>query len=601
MAKLITGENDLLTWCQNNGEWGQHLISGWEGVDGNGNNIEISAISYGSKKKIYWRCKIHDCLYIKTPREMTYLKAKCPLCLKEQQSIRTSARNMNIEEGINDLLTWCQNNNTGNYIIQEWTGIEVDIDGNEISHNIDIDTVRWASGRRFKFKCNQGHEYNQIIGQKTRGRQRCPFCNKNSTSYPEQLIYWGIKQLYPNTRNRYITFKDVRDRGLEFDIAIPEIKLYIEYSPTYWHKDRGHMDEIKYNTCKEKGVRLIQIIEDSFNELSTEYNENKIVFRMNEKDRDSTILNILEYILKSLDHSIYEIDIELAKENALKFSGGKIEIERSLYYIFPELVKELHSKLNNNIDCKNILPKSNIELFWHCTKCDYGLNGEWQTSVASRTTDGRESGCPSCGWNWKSQEYNRGKNRVIKNINDLSTMCTELATEWSKDYNNCESDNIAYQSNKIANWVCAKCGYGKDGEWRAKVIDRYNNKSGCPSCGWNWFIQDYKEELSKHHIITGINDLASQCAELLKEWHYELNDIDPKDIRVNSGKRAYWKCCECGYGSQGEWFVTIHQRHKSKSGCPNCGYNWYKAQTGQPQKLKKMKPRSQVKSLSEFI
>lgn len=60
----------------------------------------------------------------------------------------------------------------------------------------------------------------------------------------------------------------------ELDIYVPDKKIAIEYCGLYWHSDahkNNNYHKNKYDMCKEKGIRLIQIFEDEWLE-----NENMI-------------------------------------------------------------------------------------------------------------------------------------------------------------------------------------------------------------------------------------------------------------------------------------------------------------------------------------
>lgn len=51
MAKLQQGVNDLYTWCLQNGEWGQQLISEWVGELEDGTPIKMNEIARCISKK----------------------------------------------------------------------------------------------------------------------------------------------------------------------------------------------------------------------------------------------------------------------------------------------------------------------------------------------------------------------------------------------------------------------------------------------------------------------------------------------------------------------------------------------------------------------
>ena len=91
----------------------------------------------------------------------------------------------------------------------------------------------------------------------------CTICNPigDSKSIKEKNLFEYIKSVY---NGRII--QSYRD-GLEIDIYLPELKLGFEFNGLYWHsekyKDKNyHLDKTNY--FKEKGIRIIHIWEDDF-------------------------------------------------------------------------------------------------------------------------------------------------------------------------------------------------------------------------------------------------------------------------------------------------------------------------------------------------
>ena len=58
----------------------------------------------------------------------------------------------------------------------------------------------------------------------------------------------------------------------------------------------------------------------------------------------------------------------------------------------------------------------------------------------------------------------------------------------------------------------------------------------------------------------------SDVENLIKDWDYSKNDLDPKKMTIGSSKSAHWKCSTCGH----EWGVRIRNRGVYGSGCPSC-------------------------------
>jgi len=99
-------------------------------------------------------------------------------------------------------------------------------------------------------------------------------------------------------------------------------------------------------------------------------------------------------------------------------------------------------------------------------------------------------------------------------------------------------------SDKQIYFKCIHC----NNEWKGKI--QSNNK--CFKC-----------EIS----------FGAKFPELLKEWDYEKNIIDPFEIKPHINIRVFWKCTN--ENCKNEWDTLVAQRTKGKnpSGCPKCNSN----------------------------
>lgn len=75
---------------------------------------------------------------------------------------------------------------------------------------------------------------------------------------------------------------------------------------------------------------MVQIIVDSYNELIWKFEPDYICFKMEQQKQDVILTEIVDYILKTLGHSISEIDIESVKKNAYKNSKGIDEADEEI-------------------------------------------------------------------------------------------------------------------------------------------------------------------------------------------------------------------------------------------------------------------------------
>lgn len=388
------------------------------------------------------------------------------------------------------LYNWCLNKGEyGRILIERWTGIEVDkTTGQDIGGIVDIRDITIGSARKFKFLCNRGHLYIKDPRHLVYKEQYCPYCNISNTSYAEQFIYWSLKQVYPCTENRCKVLKSKENpRGIEFDIGVPDIPLCIEYSPTKWHRDKDTIANMKREVCKHSNVKYLEIIEDSYKEMSESISDNKIIFRMDYTKQDEILMRLVSNIFKIYNiGTIDNIDFDIVKYNALHYNvNSNIEYTKSFEYHYSELSKEWHPSLNI-LKPSEISKGKSIKVHWQCTKCNYGKNGEWLADTYDRAN--KFIGCPCCGWHWNTNKFktNSTSAKAIKGKNDLQTVFPELAKELHPVLNDFTADSVKPRSHRIAYWICNRCGHGKNGEWVTKIIYRARPR-GCPYCGYKWY------------------------------------------------------------------------------------------------------------------
>ncbi len=159
MAKLQKGINDLKTWCLNNGDFGQQLMSEWTGECNDGKHYEIDEVARAGVKRVKWRCsKGHE--WIADISVRTNKKSNCPYCSGHKVS------------SINSLLDWCLNNGEfGKRLMKEWTGLSRD------NQHIDLRNASFGNSKLIMlWKCSRGHEWYSTIQERTSRQTACPSC-----------------------------------------------------------------------------------------------------------------------------------------------------------------------------------------------------------------------------------------------------------------------------------------------------------------------------------------------------------------------------------------------------------------------------------------
>jgi hypothetical protein len=121
-------------------------------------------------------------------------------------------------------------------------------------------------------------------------------------------------------------------------------------------------------------------------------------------------------------------------------------------------VSNLNPTLNGNISLYELLPKSNVKVWWKCEK-----GHEWEALLATRSYG---SGCPECS-----------NNRVGLD-NNLAVLRPDLAAEWDYEKNgDLKPSQVVPGSNKRVAWICSK-GH----KWNALISARVNSGSKCLHC-----------------------------------------------------------------------------------------------------------------------
>ena len=440
------------------------------------------------------------------------------------------------------------------WLLQDW-----DYEANN-AKGIYPDKVGSQSNTYAFWKCKYGHKWKAKINNRYNGRG-CPECKKRfKTSFPEQAVFFYLKIKFPDAINAY---KDVFSNGMELDVYIPSIKTGIEYDGIAWHKDDTlEREERKYEICKRNGITLIRLKENIEHYKNNLNIADQIILVKRQFSGKPISYAALDYAIRELLYSLQDVDPDdlfaryfrkpgdpdIWKEIAL---GPKVKTDvnsrrdRDLIYQtflvtkennslasqYPEIAALWHPTKNGELTPEMFFPHANTCAWW-LGKCGH----EWDTPITLMT---RGYGCPYC----------HGL-RVLKGFNDLETVYPEIAAQWHPTKNGKDKpDMFTFGSGHKAYWICPVCKQ----DWQAAINNRTTNHHGCPYC-------------THERPIKGTNDLPTLRPDLMLEWDYDKNkDIDPSDLMVNSNKKVWWKCSECGY----EYKALISNRAKG-TGCKRC-------------------------------
>lgn len=512
-AKLLAGYNDLATTHPD-------ILKQW---DFEKNDIKPEEISYGSGKKVWWKCTKGHSYQMAVYNKVKHEKS-CPVCSGHKTV-----------SGVNDFATCYPE------IAKEWHPVK----------NGDLlpSQVSKKNGRKVWWLCKYGHEWQATIRDRTTDKTGCPKCrSRRLTSFSEQAIYYYVKKLYPDTVNRY---KEIFDNGMELDIFVPSIRVGIEFDGAAWHntEELHQKERTKYQICQKNNIKLIRVKERTGNEWR---DVSDVTYTLHDRRNKRDLEVIIQVILDRMDpfsnmwtrkrindiHSRVHVNIK-RDENAIR--EYLTPIANSLAELRPDLVKDWNYEKNGNLKPTMFGINSNDRVWWKCAKCGH----EWRTSIIHRGGI-RRSGCPECSKEKRGKTFTKGK---VEERGSLAENNPKLAKQWNLTKNgDLKPTDITIKYNKKVWWLCPKCGY----EWQASP----NNRSkgvGCPCC-------------SGRVPKVGVNDLKTVRSDLAEEWNYEKNgDLRPENFLPKSGKKVWWRCKSCGH----EWESTIQKRSNGLS-CPCC-------------------------------
>ena len=212
---------------------------------------------------------------------------------------------------------------------------------------------------------------------------------------------------------------------------------------------------------------------------------------------------------------------------------------------FPEVVKVWNYEKNIGIKPEDFMYQSNKRVWWKCSKC----GKEWQSAICAKS---HTTICKECTYKNNKRVY------VIEGINDLKTKFPELLKEWDYDKNILAPKQISPSSAKMIWWKCKK-GHS----WKSSPLSRtkHGKINECPYC-------------SNQKLLSGFNDFGTLYPELLKEWDYEKNEINPYTIIKGSHLKFFWKC------KSGHSYLSSVGNRIRGNNCPYCagqkvleGYN----------------------------
>ena len=327
--------------------------------------LDTSLIPASSNRLAWWKCEKGHSFRTRIGTR-TLHGVGCPYC-----------SNQKVLPGVNDLQTL----NPG--LADDWDY--------EKNGDLKPSDVLSHSSKFVWWKCKIcGHSWRAKINNRANGRG-CPECSQAGTSFIEQTLYYYVKSVIPDAKNRF-NYDDT-----EFDIYLPSTQTAIEYDGSYYHSIAGskEREQRKDRFCKGRGIRLIRLREKPLNKSDGAINISCDC--SNWSKLEETCRQLIAYLAPET-----KPDISIKRDyTRIVTSKRKLLKERAFGVSHPQLLKEWDYEKNVPLIPDYCSYGSNVKVWWKCKE-----GHSWQAQISNRCNG---SGCPVCFSKRRKQGLHRKK------------------------------------------------------------------------------------------------------------------------------------------------------------------------------------------------
>lgn len=366
-----------------------------------------------------------------------------------------------------------------------------------------------SNNAKLKWKCDKGHEWLAVVGNRTRG-SGCPTCSGRQ-------VLIGFNDL--------ATLKpELAAEAFEWD---PSTVTLGSIKSKKWICKEGHQWEAVVSTRMKNGCPTCGnfTVLQGYNDLATTHPElakeahgwDPTKFRAHSGKKVSWLCTLGH-------HWDATIGNRTKGGGCPVCSGQQVLIGfNDLATTHPEIAIHAHGW-----DPKTVVAGSTKKMRWECP-----VGHVTSSRVYSKTRHG--NGCAICA----NQE-------LLIGYNDLETLFPKIAQQahgWDP------RNIIGGGGRNRAEWIC---DFGHI--WESSIASRTRSKSaGCPICGNDKILVGYNDLKTTHPIIAS-----------------EADGWDPTKLMAGSDKKMAWKCSE---NHQWTSAVSIRTRPSGCPTCASSGFD----------------------------
>lgn len=557
----IVGENDLATT-------NPEIVEEW---DYEKNKIHPNQVKAGTSKKVWWKCGSGHS-WEATISSRALQKTGCPFCA-----------GFKAIPGETDLAT------TNPELISEW-----DYEKNKIS----IDSIKAGTNKKVWWKCSKGHSYEAMVSARALLKSGCPYC-------AGQRPIRGVNDLVTLRPDIAEEWDDLKNGKLSpYDVNEKSNKK------VWWICLNGH----SYNAviASRTGINHTgcpycagQKVLEGFNDLETVCPD-----MAKEWCYYKNIGLTPRQITKSSNRKVWWVcqfghEYEATVANRLKGDNCPICSNHicakginDLETLCPDLCQEWNYERNEDILPSQIVPGSNMKVWWKCGHCGH----EWKAFVANRS---KGIGCPKCNERSKTSFPEQAIYYYIrKHYPETINSYKEIFEDSNMEIDifipslavGIEYDGMAWHSTtqtrerEIRKYsICRENGIRII---RIKENPEHNENDSSDllihsdvKYSTESFIKLFQEMYEYFKVMPDIDlerdrlaikeqyysklkerSVGNLYPRLNEEWHPVKNGLLTTYMFLpGSTEKVWWKCKDCGF----EWRTTIQSRVNG-TGCSKC-------------------------------
>jgi hypothetical protein len=396
--------------------------------------LTAADVNAGAKKKRWWKCRTcgHD--WETDPDHRTRSGRGCPKCGYRQVS-RTKSTPKPGE-------SLAEKNPE---LAAEWHPTK--------NGSLTPFDVRPRGRASAWWQCQFGHEWYAQVAPRAEG-VGCPRCSIIGISERQVRLEYELAAAGLPVEHDYPPITVKARRPIRADIAMPSIRVVVEYDGSYYHANKISADCAQTAALESVGWTVFRVREQPLPTLGgpeTSVSPTEPIKSVTTK----VILGLAGLGYAASNMAAYTRDPHLWAETEANEALYKYRA-RSLASEFPDVAAEFHQEKNGGITPDQVHPGSQAKFWWRCAVCAY----EWYTRVWIRAAG---HGCPRCA------DRRGGMQRATPPPGEsFADLFPDPAKEWHPTRNGAlTAKQVRPASSKVVWWQCAR-GH----EWECRVADR---------------------------------------------------------------------------------------------------------------------------------